>query len=503
MWSKYQENVFKFVETGSGNLAVEAVAGAGKTTTAMEMVTRFSPIEQGLFTSFTNTIVTELANRISSLGLSNVRAKTYNSFGAGLIFKYMKPAPMLLKDYNGQKTDTILKHDVLGGVHGSDDNTTYFKCKNAIIRTISLFKNLAILNVADADARLDQIVEYYDIEIPQDKRFRELLLATYAGCLARTDIIDFDDQKLFPLLFNWPVPQVDFLIIDEYQDSCPLESQLMLRACNRGRTIVFGDRNQAIYSFKGTTPDSMQEFILKQHATGLPLSICYRCPQSVIREAQKIVPHIEWAPNAIEGSVKTIAKSLFERSVNDRDLVLARVTQDLVTSVMGLLEDGRAAYIEGREYGTQLKWFIEKFLNGQYASDISCDRLIAMVDENFNTQHPELMKKNKEHQALVLETKTDCVKILSMGCRNASDLLCKIDTIFTDKGNGIRHMTIHKSKGLEGRKDGDVHILRPDKLPHPRAKTDHHKAEEKRLQYVAITRSRRGLNYVTKAPGEK
>lgn len=500
MWSKYQENVFKFVETGSGNGAVEAVAGSGKTTTAMEMVKRFSPIEQGLFTSFTNTIVTELDKRITSLGLSNVRSKTYNSFGAGLIFKYMKPAPMLLKDYNGQKTDKILKHDVLYGLQSPADNDSYFKCKNAIIRTVSLFKNLAILTVADADARLDQILEYYDIEIPQDKRFRELLLATYGRCLARTDIIDFDDQKLFPLLFDWPVPQVDFLIIDEFQDTCPLESKLMLRACKRGRIIVFGDRNQAIYSFKGTTPDSMQEFILNQHATGLPLSICYRCPQAVIREAQKIVPHIEWAPNAIEGSVRTIAKSLFDRTVGEKDLVLARVTQDLVASVMNLLSEGRAAYVEGREYGTQLKWFIEKLLNN---TEVSRDRLIAIVDEEFNTRHPELIRLNKEHQALVLETKVECVKILSVGCASSQDVIKKIDTIFTDRGNGIRHMTIHKSKGLEGHKDGDVHILRPDKLPHPRAKTAHHKAEEKRLQYVAITRSRRGLNYVTRAPGEK
>jgi DNA helicase-2/ATP-dependent DNA helicase PcrA len=319
--------------------------------------------------------------------------------------------------------------------------------------------------------------------------------------LRRTDIIDYDDQKLLPLLYRWTVPQFDFLVIDEYQDTCPIESRLMLSACEHGRIIVFGDRNQAIYSFKGTTPDSMQEFAEKHSARLLPLSICYRCPKAVIREAQKIVPQIEWADDAIEGAVDTITKSHYKQTCTARDIVLARTTDDLVKSVIGFLAEGRAAYVEGREYGTQLKWFVEKHSDNQ--DNMDAETFKSRMDVHFSETHPELVKYNKEAQALALETKVDTIDVLIVGCQTVGDLRKKIDSIFTDKGVGIRHMTVHKSKGLQGHKDGDVHILRPDKLPHPRAKKPHLREEERRLKYVAQTRTRRNLYYVQKDKDEK
>ena len=501
-FSKYQLDVFNFAANETGHAAIESVAGSGKTTTGVELVQQFPKHLQGRFSSFTKVIVEELTNRLRTLKLNNVTARTYNSFGAGILYRDGRGGK-LLTEYAGQKTDQILQHNVFKGLGANpEDNASYGKCKNQIIRMISLFKNLAIFTLEQAEEQFDQIVEYYDIELPKDSRFKELCLETWAYSLKRHDILDYDDQKHLPLLLNLQIPQTDFLVIDEYQDSCPIESMLMLRSCERGRIMVFGDRFQAIYSFKGTTPNSMQTFIDTHQAKMLPLSICYRCSKAAIREAQKIVPHIEWGPNAIEGTTDTIHKTEFQRRCTDRDLVLARTTEDLVKSVMNFVAEGRGAYIEGREYGTQLKYFLTKF-SGNEGDYCPTELLMDRMWSHFHEMHPELMKRNRETAALSLETKCETLDVIAIGTNTAREIQSKIDKIFTDRGNGIRHMTIHKSKGLEGNKDAAVHILRPDKLPHPRAKKEHLKEEELRLKYVGITRTKKDLFWVLKDKDEK
>lgn len=502
-WSDYQRAVFQFAECGDGDGAVESVAGSGKSTTGIEMVRRFGKHLQGRFASFTNTIVTELAKRIADERLSNVKAQTYNSFGAGLIYRHMRPTGKLLDGKDGRvKTDEVLKFDVLRGQAETNpaDRGTYWRVRAPIIKMVALFKSLAILTVEEAASRFDEIVDYYDVEMPDDDRFKELCLETWRCSMLRTDILDFDDQKWLPLYAGWPVPQVDFLVVDEWQDTSPVESRLMLASCQAGRVIVFGDRNQAIYSFKGTTPDSMQQFVEQRSATSLPLSICYRCPRAAVRAAQEIVPHIEWAPGAIEGTVGTITRAEFLNRATDRDLILARTTDDLVRSVIGFIGEGRPAYVEGREYGTQLKYFVAKHGG---SDSVSTDLFMARVWTHFHEQHPELLRRGRESAAMSLETKCDTLDVIAIGTQTVGQLSRKIDAIFTDKGNGIRHMTAHKSKGLEGRSDGDVYVLRPDKIPHPRAKKPHLQAEEMRLRYVAITRTRRGLFWVQKEKDER
>ena len=481
-WSKYQLGVFDFAQNETGHGCVQAVAGSGKSTTGIEMICRFNPMDQGLFSTFTRVIINDAADRIQKKGLRNVKAQNYNSFGNGLIRSYMRPFPKLLTAYQGQKTDQILKYDI------KPDN--YYKVKNVIIRMVSLFKNLALTEISEADRRYEEILEYYDVDEPRVKGFKQIFLDTYKRNMERTDIMDFDDQKFFPVLFDWPAPQFDFLVLDEFQDSCPVEVKLMFRACQGGRIIVFGDSNQAIYSFKGTTADSMNQFQVQMGAKKLPLSVCYRCSEEVVKEAKKIVPEIEWGPKAIKGFVGQVKLDWANKQVQQGDFVLARVTEDLVKSVLNFIEDGRAAYVEGSEYANMLGYYIEK-TNPDGNDDIMVFK--TAVEEHFNEVYPDLLAHNKDRQAQILESKKETIEVLMVGCSGVQKLRDRIKTIFTDSGNGIRHLTIHKAKGLETK---NVFVLRPDKIPHKRARSEHHQAEEMRLKYVAITRAMENLFYV-------
>lgn len=496
-FSKYQLGVFDFINNDRGNACVEAVAGSGKSTTGLQAIERIPPVYQVQYSSFNKHIVKDLDERLKGLNLRNVKAKTYNSFGAGLMWKYMSIKPTLMED----KTEIMLKG--LLNIHGNTEDANFFyKSKRIISRLVSLCKNLALMKTVDVNIQFESIIERYDFEVPKFTRFLEIFLDTYEKCITNTQIIDWDDQKFLPIKLNFCIPQVDILIVDEYQDTSPIESILMMKTCERGRKIVFGDRFQSIYSFKGTTPNAMQKYIEENQAKVLPLSICYRCPKAAIRAAQKIVPQIEWAPWAIEGCEEYIKKAEYHKRVGENDMVLARVTEDLVKSCLKMISEDKAAYIEGKEYGVNLCYLVDKVANDDYMrTEVFSDLLNVYYQEQMS-QYKAL---NREGLALQLESRYDSLRaiMLSRDTDTVGNIKKKIDTIFTTNGSGVRHMTIHKSKGLEGKKDGDVYVLRPDRIPHPRAKKDWMQEEEQRLKYVAITRTKRGLYWVEKEKDEK
>jgi superfamily I DNA/RNA helicase len=54
-----------------------------------------------------------------------------------------------------------------------------------------------------------------------------------------------------------------------------------------GRLIAVGDPSQAIYGFRGADATAMTDMQREFNMTVLPLSVSYRCSQSVVKEAQK------------------------------------------------------------------------------------------------------------------------------------------------------------------------------------------------------------------------
>jgi superfamily I DNA/RNA helicase len=66
------------------------------------------------------------------------------------------------------------------------------------------------------------------------------------------------------------------------------------------------------------------------------------------------------------------------------------------------------------------------------------------------------------------------------------------------KPEGTLLSSIHRAKGLEAKR---VFILRSDLLPHPMAKSEWAKGQEKNLSYVAKTRAIETLVYVDGVKG--
>src|SRR6187402_1086927 len=77
-----QQSIFNFVKNGSGNGIIDAVAGAGKTTTIMECAKHIPETStRVLFSAFNKSISKEITEKLSKRGLKHVTVKTIHALG--------------------------------------------------------------------------------------------------------------------------------------------------------------------------------------------------------------------------------------------------------------------------------------------------------------------------------------------------------------------------------------------------------------------------------------
>jgi UvrD-like helicase C-terminal domain len=487
--SHYQTEVFKHLANRGGHSAVISVAGSGKTWTAIEGIGHIPSTYCVLLSAFNTATRDDFKFKGGQKKYTHVQYSNYNGFGWGICLKNMRRKP----DLDEFKTENLLEFVVMKGKDIS-------KVRQPISKIISLFKALNYHTVEEAERDYIGIVDRFNMDIPDDKNFKDILMQTWVASMNHVDHFDYDDQKWMPLHLDLPVPCYDNVLVDEFQDTCPVEMELMLKAANGGQFTGLGDPDQCIYGFKGSNPDNFETFIKRMNAKELPLSICYRCPTIVVEAAQKIVPRIESAPGAIRGSERHLEKDAFMNRVRPGDMVLCRTTDELVSTCMKLIKRNIPAKVRGRDFGGAIEYIIDKVTNRQ---SMPMNEFITALKEYQLLRTQQLSDQRRDAEISRFEDRCSTIRALADECNYSSEISSKMKTIFSEDGKhgGVDLMTIHKSKGLQNR---NVFILRPDLLPHPRAKgRSWMLAEERRLKYVAITRAEENLNWVIEERQER
>jgi len=120
------------------------------------------------------------------------------------------------------------------------------------------------------------------------------------------------------------VPDVDVLLIDEFQDFAPLEYKLYKIWRDSGqirRIYISGDSNQSVYSFRGGTP---KYFDGTDTDDVITLKESYRCPGRVAKVGHEILAsHDATDPRGFGG--KDDGGNVRWRSLRDRDAIRDRV----------------------------------------------------------------------------------------------------------------------------------------------------------------------------------
>lgn len=483
--SKYQKDIFDFVENGEGNAVVEAVAGSGKTTTIVHAL-QFTPHSDDVaFLAFNKKIAKELKGKspshvhvstLHSLGYSNIR----ESFGNRIKVDNRK-VYWIVKDFLEAEKDDRFKDVVQSNLH-------------SVLRLVSLLK-ATLLN--PTDDTLDYLCNRYSIEVNGDAEdiFKMVRIA-FEKSNNETWRIDFDDMIYFSAVGKVTCKKYDWVFIDEAQDLNRAQIEFVLKSRNQNsRVIAIGDRKQSIYAFRGADTQAIPNIIDALDAKTLPLSITYRCPKSHVELAQQLVPQIEASENAIEGNIEHISELELINKLQIGDLVLCRVNAHLIPSALELIRNGIKAVVLGRDIGQGLIQLIEKIEQRSRISD-SIFELETALEEYLHEQYGKLIKQGKEGRAAAIDDKVKTILALSENITSIFELKNRIKKIFTNESQGVVFSSVHRAKGGEAE---NVFILKPELMPHPLSfKSDNPEdhQQERNIKYVALTRSKSNLYFV-------
>lgn len=494
--SKYQQAIYDYIENETGNLVVEAAAGAGKTTTLVNCLKRIPEGMRVLMCAFNRDIVTELGKKTK--GFENVEVRTLHGLGLAMLkrnYPTINPVPNDFK-YESHIKNNIREYTSLNLRRMSTKE--YFR----YVDNIKKYVDYGRYYLCKTEKDLDFIEDRYDIETIKDEK--RIALEVMEWGKTEIEDIDYTDMVWFPHVLNLsPVGLLyDFIMVDECQDMNKAERGLVLM-CRKPNTrlISVGDRNQMLYSFAGGDPDSFNALMSIPNTKCLPLSISYRCPRNVVDFAKQLVPTIEAnEANTIEGKV------VYDVSLDDAedgDMILCRNNAPLVQVYNEFLKLGKKAYIRGKDIGRNMKNIVKSTKQEKINADCKSDGLfVRLYDDLFVTRNKIMEKSAVDAKTAmkspIIDAKLDMIKaleVLSEGLDTTEELMAKIDEIFPkrDRKDGIALSTVHKAKGLEAR---NVYIVCRSLMPSKSAKKDWEIQQEHNLMYVAYTRAKEKLGFV-------
>ena len=129
----------------------------------------------------------------------------------------------------------------------------------------------------------------------------DALLRRYAQAKAERGLRDFDDLLHEALAFLRGSPEAlaayrrrfAHILVDEFQDTNPVQFELVrLLAEPRRNLCVVGDDDQAIYSWRGASPEFLLAFTSHYpEAVRVTLAVNHRCPPPVVEAANRLVAH--------------------------------------------------------------------------------------------------------------------------------------------------------------------------------------------------------------------
>lgn len=491
--SKYQQDIFDFIQHGNGNSVINALAGSGKTSTIVNAVKLIPPTCNALFIAFNKEIVKELEKKLE--GVKNVHVKTLHSLGFLMIRRNLG-TNIEIDEY---KYRTFIKKNIKQLSSADFDKMTTKLMQQYTDNVIQLC-DLGRYNLAQCEKDLLQVSARHDIPIIDDECNAVLNVMKWGR--ENTTSIDFTDMVWLPyeLTLNPIGLQYDYIFIDECQDLNAAQRELFLRCFRRGtRFIAVGDKKQAIYSFAGADAESFAKLQSLPNTTTLPLPISYRCPKKVVNLANQFVDTMECREGAPDGE---IVHNVSIKDIHDGDMVLCRTKMPLIKLYMRYLRMGVKSYVRGQDIGLNLLRMVDKTEQITLNVSLQKDGVFArLYDDLFEERNRLMIKRGMDLEDATLSnqimTKYDSIKaleILAEGLTSARDLHNRIENVFAESADGVCLSTIHKAKGLEA---NNVYILCKTLMPSRFATQEWEKEQEQNLMYVAYTRAKYKLGFVS------
>lgn len=258
---------------GDTPLLIVAGAGSGKTRTLIHrvaaLIARGVPPQRILLLTFTRRSAQEMLSRCERLVGSashQVQGGTFHGTAHRLLRRFGAAAG-LPADF------TILDQSDAGDLMGlSRSSLGYGDLKNAprgaprfprAETLLSIYSRHVNTEADVADLLSDQWPHFLSWAGDIERCFTD-----YVKRKAERNLLDYDDLLLSWALLLEQAPSIaeqmrglfDHVLVDEYQDTNPLQSRILRGLCTNGKLTVVGDDAQSIYAFRGASIRNILDF---------------------------------------------------------------------------------------------------------------------------------------------------------------------------------------------------------------------------------------------------
>ena len=492
--SPYQERIYDFVLHGQGNAVIEACAGAGKSYTLVKCLELIDNEQSILLTAFNRDIVAELTKKTKKM--DNVKTKTMHALGLQMLSQNFRNEDLTLDEF---KYASFINTNI-GNLSAIDFYGLSPSDRKRYKQNIIDYVEFGRYYLAETVKDLDMIEERYSIETIADEK--EVAIDAMKWGQEHLETIDFTDMVYLPNVLNCKAfgLQYDWIMVDEAQDLSVAQRNILMKCRKINTRILFvGDKNQCLYSFSGADPYSFEKIMEIPNTITLPLSITYRCADTIVDFAKELVPSIE---KNNDHRVGEIVYNCDINDVKDGDMILCRNNAPLMKVYIEFLRQGKKAFIKGKDIGLNLKRIVKHCNEDLLSLDLKRKGVFPKLYANLHDTIADVMTRNNISYADAVESyavssKYDTIKaleILSEGLNTSEELIARIDSVFSNKAkDGISLSTVHKAKGLEC---DNVYIVCHSLMPSKNAKKNWEMVQERNIMYVAYTRAKNKLGFI-------
>lgn len=470
-----EQEASKHAVLGGEHTKISAYAGASKTTSLI-YISESLKGETGKYLSFNSSIAKQASTQFPKW----VECRTTHSLAFQAIGKKYVNAGRTIPDKNNRRLRTYEVASILGVNDGYRGDTARIS-RNGITY-MAMQTVVRFCYSADSEIGFQHVPWSNNMATWPEKELAEVkAIVVHFAQKAWADIMSYDgklsyehDYYLKQFQLTQPYIEVDFLMIDEGQDTNPATLDIFVSQGDHAQLVMVGDSYQQIYAWRGAV-DAMDTF---EAVNVCYLTKSFRFGEAVADEANKWLTLLG-APHPLIGFEKIDSEVV---ELEDPRAVLCRTNAQVIAETLHFQEEGRKVYVEG---GTK---------------DI---KDLAIAAQSLMQGQPV------EHAELIGFDNWDEVKEYVAGDESAKDLrifVKLVDDYGVDKILAIASTavskeeygqvtvsTAHKAKGREWE---SVKIAPDFQEPEPDEATGEVKLNEPELKlaYVAITRAKHRLD---------
>jgi DNA helicase-2/ATP-dependent DNA helicase PcrA len=511
-------------ETIRGPVAILAGAGTGKTTTITHRIAwqvasgAFRP-EQILAVTFTQKAAGELRDRLGTLGVGGVEARTFHAAA-------LHQLNGLWERFSGTPLPQVLDHKarLITPLANGLPPPHKFLPRRELAGEIEWAKNRMI----GTDVYLTGLrSEGHEPPIPAE--LMDGIYRNYEHRKTRMGALDFEDMLGLAVRMLDTYPQAATMVrdrytaftVDEFQDVNPLQAALLDRWVDgREELCVVGDDYQTIFGFTGASPSYLLSFAdLHPAARVVRLEENYRSTPQILEMANRLAPRLGGFHKELRATRPDGPDPVARAFANETEEVAWVAAQARLVHEQGVAWEEIAILTR---INARTEPYEEAFASGGIPYQVRTGAFLARPAARAVLAR--LRRVGEGSVADVLERVTDALGFDPSSAADAeeertrqSDLgrLRALATEFEEthgadgtvaafvaelpkrfsveeSGRGVQLLTYHRAKGLEF----DVVFLPrllDGELPYRSGRSVAEPEEERRLFYVGITRARHWL----------